>query len=301
MKKMKRLLAILLTLTTLGCLGVSSCKNTQTQDPSTERQAIGRFYTLQEACDQGFITENDLKSIAYYNNGGRKNNEEKIAEDFAPQALNPETIPADIQKSIKSDYIYYGMDLNNTNDESKITIKRYYGKYNGCYVMTIKGPNEYIAAMIKIQVDGYNFSYTQSEFVVWRKQPMGKLYTLQEAFNQGFITENDLKSIAYYNNGGRKNNEDKIAEDFAPQPLNPETIPTDIQKYVKSDYVYYNEKLENTEDVSKVKINRYYGNYNGAYVLTLCGPFDYIAVINDFSVDGYNFYYTQEEFMVWRK
>ena len=169
MKKMKRLLAILLTLTTLGCLGVSSCKKRQTQDPSTERQAIGRFYTLQEACDQGFITESDLKSIAYYNNGGRKNNE------------------------------------------------------------------------------------------------------------------------------------DKIAEDFAPQPLNPETIPTDIQKYVKSDYVYYNEKLENTEDISKVKINRYYGNYNGAYVLTLCGPFDYIAVINDFSVDGYNFYYTQEEFRVWRK
>ena len=167
--------------------------------------------------------------------------------------------------------------------------------------MTIKGPNEYIAAMIKIQVDGYNFSYTQSEFVVWRKRPMGKLYTLQEAFKQGFITENDLKSIAYYNNGGRKNNEDKIAEDFAPQPLNPETIPADIQKYVKSDYIYYNEKLENTEDISKVKINRYYGNYNGAYVLTLCGPFDYIAVINDFSVDGYNFYYTQEEFMVWRK
>ena len=26
---------------------------------------------------------------------------------------------------------------------------------------------------------------------------MGKLYTLQEAFNQGFITENDLKSIEY--------------------------------------------------------------------------------------------------------
>ena len=60
---MKKLLAILLTLTTLGCLGLSSCK---------KRQAIGKFYTLQEAFDQGFLTENDLKSIAYYNNGGRK-------------------------------------------------------------------------------------------------------------------------------------------------------------------------------------------------------------------------------------
>ena len=77
---MKKLLAILLTLTTLGCLGLSGCK---------KRQAIGKFYTLQEAFDQGFLTENDLKSIAYYNNGGRENNEDKIEEDFVPQPLNP--------------------------------------------------------------------------------------------------------------------------------------------------------------------------------------------------------------------
>lgn len=298
---MKRLLAILLTLTTLGCLGVSSCKNTQTQDPSTERQAIGRFYTLQEAYDQGFITENDLKSIAYYNNGGRENNEDKIEEDFVSQPLNPKTIPADIQKNIKSDYIYYNDKLENTEKDSSVRINNYYGSYNDTYVLTLRGPFGYAAVIKDFSVSGYKFYYTQEEFMVWRKQPMGKLYTLQGAFDRGFITENDLKSIAYYNNGGRENNEDKIAEDFTPQPLNPETIPADIQRYVKSDYVYYNEKLENTEDISKVKINRYYGNYNGAYVLTLCGPFGYAAVINDFSVGGYNFYYTQEEFMVWRK
>ena len=53
---MKRLLAILLTLTTLGCLGLSGCK---------KRQAIGKFYTLQEACEQGFLTEEDVKAIAF--------------------------------------------------------------------------------------------------------------------------------------------------------------------------------------------------------------------------------------------
>ena len=169
MKKMKRLLAILLTLTTLGYLGVSSCKNTQTQDPSTERQAIGRFYTLQEACDQGFITENDLKSIAYYNNGGRKNNEDKIAEDFAPQPLNPETIPADIQKNIKSDYIYYNEKLDNKTKDSEVKIDDYYGEYNNCYVAILHGPFAYFAVVNEFSVNGYNYSYTQSEFMVWRK------------------------------------------------------------------------------------------------------------------------------------
>ena len=298
---MKRLLAILLTLTTLGCLGVSSCKNTQTQDPSTERQAIGRFYTLQEACDQGFITENDLKSIAYYNNGGRKNNEDKIAEDFAPQPLNPETIPADIQKYVKSDYIYYNDKLENTEKDSSVRIKNYYGSYNDAYVLTLCGPFSYAAVIKDFSVSGYKFYYTQEEFMVWRKQPMGKLYTLQEAFNQGFITENDLKSIAYYNNGGRENNEDKIEEDFVPQPLNPKTIPADIQKSIKSDYIYYNEKLDNKTKDSEVKIKYYYGKYNDSYIVILKGPFGYTADDKYFSVDGYTFYYTQSEYKVWRK
>ena len=158
---MKRLLAILLTLTTLGCLGLSGCK---------KRQAIGKFYTLQEAFDQGFLTENDLKSIAYYNNGGRKNNEDKIEEDFVPQPLNPKTIPADIQKSIKSDYIYYNEKLDNKTKDSEVKIKYYYGKYNDSYIVILKGPFGYTADDKYFSVDGYKFYYTQSEYKVWRKK-----------------------------------------------------------------------------------------------------------------------------------
>lgn len=157
---MKKLLAILLTLTTLGCLGLSGCK---------KRQTIGKFYTLQEAFDQGFLTENDLKSIAYYNNGGRKNNEDKIEEDFVPQPLNPKTIPADIQKSIKSDYIYYNEKLDNKTKDSEVKIDDYYGEYNNCYVAILHGPFAYFAVVNEFSVNGYNYSYTQSEFMVWRK------------------------------------------------------------------------------------------------------------------------------------
>ena len=158
---MKKLLAILLTLTTLGCLGLSGCK---------KRQAIGKFYTLQEAFDQGFLTENDLKNIAYYNNGGRENNEDKIEEDFLPQPLNPKTIPADIQKSIKSDYIYYNEKLDNKTKDSEVKIDDYYGEYNNCYVAILHGPFAYFAVVNEFSVNGYNYSYTQSEFMVWRKK-----------------------------------------------------------------------------------------------------------------------------------
>ena len=158
---MKRLLAILLTLTTLGCLGLSGCK---------KRQAIGKFYTLQEAYELGFLSENDLKSIAYYNNGGRANNENKIEEDFVPDPLNPKTIPADIQKNIKSDYIYYNESLDNKTKESEVKIKYYYGKYNNCYIVILQGPFSYTADDRYFSVCGYTFYYTQSEYKVWRKK-----------------------------------------------------------------------------------------------------------------------------------
>ncbi|CDE21696.1 unknown [Acidiphilium sp. CAG:727] len=99
----------------------------------------------------------------------------------------------------------------------------------------------------------------------------------------------------------RENNEDKIEEDFVPQPLNPKTIPADIQKSIKSDYIYYNEKLDNKTKDSEVKIKYYYGKYNDSYIVILKGPFGYFAVENEFSVNGYNYSYTQSEFMVWRK
>ena len=157
---MKRLLAILLTLTTLGCLGLSGCK---------KRQAIGKFYTLQEAYEQGFLSENDLKNIAYYNNGGRANNEDKIEEDFIPEPLNPKSIPADIQKNIKSDYIYYNEKLDNKTKDSEVKIDDYYGEYNNCYVVILHGPFGYLTVVNEFSVNGYNYSYTQSEFMVWRK------------------------------------------------------------------------------------------------------------------------------------
>ncbi len=48
-KKMKRLLAILLTLTTLGCLGLGGCK---------KRQAIGKFYSSNVKVSSAKTTKN---------------------------------------------------------------------------------------------------------------------------------------------------------------------------------------------------------------------------------------------------
>lgn len=159
---MKRLLAILLTLTTLGCLGLRGCK---------KRQAIGKFYTLQEACEQGFLTEEDVKAIAFYH-GGREANADKFEEDYVPIPKNPEQIPAKIQNDIKSDYIYYFLKESKNAKESMIKIEEYYGSYNGYYVAVIghnvPGTNHHTGIMTK-EIMGYKFTYDWKGIEVWRK------------------------------------------------------------------------------------------------------------------------------------
>lgn len=159
---MKRFLAILLTIITLGCLGLSGCK---------KRQAIGKFYTLQEACEQGLLAEEDVKAIAFYH-GGREANADKFEEDYVPTPKNPEQIPAKIQNDIKSDYIYYFLKESKNAKESMIKIEEYYGSYNGYYVAVIShnvpGTNHHTGIMTK-EIMGYNFTYDWKGIDVWKK------------------------------------------------------------------------------------------------------------------------------------
>lgn len=156
---MKRLLAILLTLTTLGCLGLSGCKKKQT------------FFTLQEACNQGFLTAEDVKAIAFYH-GGREANADKFEEDYVPTPKKPEQIPAKIQNNIKSDYIRCFLKNAKNANKSMITIEEYYGSYNGYYIVVINhsvpGYGHH-TGILTVEIMGYKFTYDWKGIEVWRK------------------------------------------------------------------------------------------------------------------------------------
>ncbi len=96
----------------------------------------GEFYTLQEAYDAGWLTQEDLKSIAYYHNGGREGNEEIMGEDYQPQLKTPEVIDKMTELSIKQTYCDNLRKQDNAKP-SGVTIERYYGAYNGCYAVVL--------------------------------------------------------------------------------------------------------------------------------------------------------------------
>lgn len=109
------------------------------------------------------------------------------------------------------------------------------------------------------------------------------LYSLQEAFNSGWLTHNDLEEIAYY-----KNREGKY----------PSTLDDEIADQIIKDFC----KEFNPDENDNQGSVRYFGKYNGCYVVMVdgCG-LDYMTVLTSEIVDGVTFHYSSSQHMlVWR-
>lgn len=93
MKKLK-ILAVVLALGAL-CMGVlSGCDNGKDGLETGE----GTFYTLQKAYDEGYLTKEEIMSIAYYHNGSRVHNEEIMSEEYTPIPKTPQELSEETSK-----------------------------------------------------------------------------------------------------------------------------------------------------------------------------------------------------------
>ena len=118
------------------------------------------------------------------------------------------------------------------------------------------------------------------------------IYSLQEEYDK-MLSYNDLLSIAFYHNGGRKHNEEIIGEDFIVKPKYPEQLNETIQNAIKQ--TYYNKYLYNDAlcTVDDVFIDDYYGIYNGYIVVLItqnntgCGGYE--PGITCYAVNGVTF------------
>lgn len=130
----------------------------------------GTFYTLEEAYKQGLLTQDDLKSIAHYQNG------ESAEEDFEPMPKNPEELSKKTEKAIKETKAY---ELRNQDTkpikEAKakdIIIRKYYGTYNDCVAVML---DDMFGGFIDIErmviVAGVSFYYRASyNIMIWKEK-----------------------------------------------------------------------------------------------------------------------------------
>ena len=96
---------------------------------------------------------------------------------------------------------------------------------------------------------------------------VGKLYTLEEAYDLNLITKYDLKNIAYYYN--------KLGySEFVPKSKDPKSISKKNERLIKKTYL--RDKLKEPRlSIKKVHIYEYYGTYNG-------------CIASDFTIISYN-------------
>lgn len=95
------------------------------------------------------------------------------------------------------------------------------------------------------------------------EENMEPFYTLQEAYDKGFLTRKDLRSIAYYYSltvvDGGSNND----ENFVPKPKTPETLNQETEKRIKQ--AYFDNLIELRPDteatIENILLRHYYGTY----------------------------------------
>ena len=64
--------------------------------------------------------------------------------------------------------------------------------------------------------------------------PSGTFYTLQEAYEGGLLTREELMSIAYYHNGGRQYNEEIMSEEYTPIPKEPAELSEETSLQIRN-------------------------------------------------------------------
>ena len=135
-------------------------------------KTYGTFYTLQEAYDNGYLTREDLMSIAYYKNGGRRYNESIMPENYAPIPKDPEELSESTSLRICSTA---AADWNAEYPDDDATaedfwIDYYYGTYGNCVAVMMRDNLSGTTGVVWIGiVADVSFSYNSGkEIRVWR-------------------------------------------------------------------------------------------------------------------------------------
>ena len=139
---------------------------------------------------------------------------------YAPVPKNPAVLSAEQEIRIKQDWLVYTFgsleeytgrynpsyyptleDYLADYSVDKVSIDNYYGTYNGCVPVMIDHESlRYLAELWNMTVAGITFYFAGGQGIdVWYN---GDFYSLESAYAQGLLTKDDLRNIAYYQNGG---------------------------------------------------------------------------------------------------
>ena len=122
------------------------------------------FYNLYEAYTNGWLTKDDLMSIAYYHNG-RRGNEGIMPENYTPKPKTPEVLSDEMHLAIRQTFWDERFIESNPYNitVNDILIMEYYGCYNRCVAVMIEWDDDtHSHIIIKDNIGGINFYYNDA-------------------------------------------------------------------------------------------------------------------------------------------
>ena len=286
----KKILILITSIILLAsCIVVVGCDNSNNDD-AVEGPYQCEIYTLKEAYESGRIAKSSLIRIAEFHN-------------YAQSRI---LVSTEIKKAIQQEsYNNYTKQQGFSEYEKTPTdfvVEKYYGKFEEYYALVIDSNGIVDTTVNKWEyLDGVGIHYTTTDEVVLAKitplvltsetenenttygQFEGKFYSLKSAYQEGYITKDDLKSIAYY---------------FNTYNVQRPTINSQVESAIKQVLCdEHNARYQDTEFLATpddFSVPLYFGKYGNCYAVSVDSThWDYTAEIIDKweYIDGVGIHY----------
>ena len=142
------------------------------------------------------------------------------------------------------------------------------------------------------------------------EESMGTFYTLQEAYDKGYLTKTDIKDICYYRFGEVWEGEDLKSENWIKVEYTPTQSLTDLDKkiemaikvtyYTLNEDLFYNQNVGKIGDINDLTV-RFFGEFSNSYVVIVdCSLWDSGAVSTPMLVAGIAWWESGDGFKVFR-
>lgn len=119
------------------CIGIVGCTP----------NAVGTFYTIEEAYENGWLTRNDLMEVCYHRFGEVWIGESSDSNTWIKYEYNPQNMLSPLEMTVENDIkeTYYSLHKSEFFDQDGNSLGgiddlsvQYYGTYNNSYVIVIE-------------------------------------------------------------------------------------------------------------------------------------------------------------------
>ena len=200
-------LTVLLASCTVKNAGPSAVQPSETDSRNTN----DREETSNSERDAGVTEETEVKHFDTENEEtvpaeteAEKTETEAIETDAESHQIEinretPEPPSEELLEQIIDDYAVYSK-VPTEEDKAMLYVSLYYGNYNGA-VPFLMGGESSATVMTVEKIAGYTFLYPDSNKIqVWKS---GQFYSMEQAYENGFLTADQIAAIAYLFNAGK--------------------------------------------------------------------------------------------------